>query len=64
MQPHPPRILSWPATAGNLYFSGPPEADADGFPLQHDRHPPVAMGNLQHFCQGLIVFFNVPIYDR
>jgi hypothetical protein len=47
-----------------LYLSGPPEADADLGALHYDRYPAVALRELQHLRPGLLVFFDIPIYDR
>ena len=60
----PPRpSAARPATAGRLYFSGTPEADAHPAGIHQDRHLPGPLSEAQHLFHGLGVFQHVPVND-
>lgn len=64
MPPFECRLLYDPQPAGELDFSGAPEADADLLTFHHDWHAAVAVGEFKHLGQGLLVLLDVPKDDR
>jgi hypothetical protein len=56
-------MISLPATAGALHFSGAAEADGHFAVLDDHRHLAPAIGMLQHFRQRIIVFEHVAVFE-